>query len=190
MSETAPAPRAAVVYESMFGNTSHVAHAVADGLRAAGCDTETAEVNTAPEPHPDVALLVVGAPTHAFSLSRPRTRQDAVSQGAPPTRAGRGLREWLQETEPPGPATGMAVFDTRVSKARRLPAAGRAAALPPGWPAPAGSGCSGSRCRSWSRARPDRSARARRHVRSAGARPSVKPCWTWLPPDKGPKARQ
>jgi hypothetical protein len=128
MSETAPAPRAAVVYESMFGNTSHVAHAVADGLRAAGCDTETAEVNTAPEPHPDVALLVVGAPTHAFSLSRPRTRQDAVSQGAPPTRAGRGLREWLQETEPPGPATGVAVFDTRVPKARRLPAAGRAAA--------------------------------------------------------------
>ena len=128
MSDTAAAPRAAVVYESMFGNTSQVAHAVADGLRAAGCDTVTAEVNTAPEPQPDLALLVVGAPTHAFSLSRPRTRQDAVSQGAPPTRAGRGLREWLQETEPPGPTSGMAVFDTRVAKARRLPAAGRAAA--------------------------------------------------------------
>ena len=40
-------------------------------------------------------LVVVGAPTHAFSLSRPATRQDAVRQGGRPDAAVTGVREWL-----------------------------------------------------------------------------------------------
>ena len=63
----------------------------------------------------DLDLLVVGAPTHAFSLSRPSTRADAVRQGAPPERATAGLREWLTAA-PPQDARRLpvAVFDTRV----------------------------------------------------------------------------
>jgi len=122
-------PRALVVVESMFGNTQQVGAAVARGLGLAGLDAEVLGVASAPAELPaDLALLVVGAPTHAFSLSRPSTREDAVRQGADPDRAAVGLREWLgtcRDGERPPPA---AVFDTRVSKVRRLPmAAGPAA---------------------------------------------------------------
>jgi hypothetical protein len=70
-----------------------------------------------------VDLLVVGAPTHAFSLSRPSTREDAVQQGAPAERIRTGVREWLQSASPLGAdRTGMAaMFDTRVRKVRHLP---------------------------------------------------------------------
>jgi hypothetical protein len=76
-------------------------------------------------------LLVIGAPTHAFSLSRPATRADAVRQGAPQDRAQLGLREWLANVQPGEHGPAVAVFDTRASKVRRLPtaAAPRAAKL-------------------------------------------------------------
>lgn len=122
-------PTALVVVESMFGNTHQVGDEVARGLGLAGFDAEVLGVVNAPaQLPPDLALLVVGAPTHAFSLSRPSTRTDAVRQGADPEGASMGLREWLgtcREDERPPP---VAVFDTRVSKVRRLPmAAGPAA---------------------------------------------------------------
>ena len=69
-------------------------------------------------------LLVVGAPTHAFSLSRPSTREDAVRKGARPTAATTGLREWLGAMSGHGRQHGMAAaFDTRVTSMRRLPKA-------------------------------------------------------------------
>jgi flavodoxin len=69
--------RSLVVVESMFGNTRMIADAVANGLSAAGPVT-VVEVGDAPvAPNEDVALLVVGAPTHAFSLSRANTRRAA-----------------------------------------------------------------------------------------------------------------
>jgi hypothetical protein len=122
-------PRAFVVVESMFGNTQQVGEAVARGLELAGLDPEVVVAATAPVELPaDLALLVVGAPTHAFSLSRPSTRADAVRQGASPDFAGRGLREWLGDCQPGARPPPVAVFDTRVSKVRRLPmAAGPAA---------------------------------------------------------------
>jgi hypothetical protein len=120
---------ALVVYESMFGNTERIALAVAEGLRLDGVDVVTREVNEAPTVVPsDIDLLVVGAPTHAFSLSRASTRAEAVSQGAPAERARLGLREWLVASSAHS-GTGTAVFDTRASKVRRLPmAAGPCAA--------------------------------------------------------------
>jgi hypothetical protein len=124
-------PRALVVFESMFGNTERVGCAVAQGLELVGVKTAVYDVSAAPQDlPPSVELLVVGAPTHAFSLSRPSTRSDAVRQGAKATRADTGLREWLGSVRPrPDVAMRVAVFDTRVSKVRRLPAAaGRAAA--------------------------------------------------------------
>jgi hypothetical protein len=119
-------PRALVVVESMFGNTEQVARAVAAGLAEGGVDAAVVDVAAAPVDLPaDVDLLVLGCPTHAFSLSRPATRADAVRQGAPPGRAAIGLREWLGVVLPQdarhSPVT--AVFDTRVSKVRRVPAA-------------------------------------------------------------------
>ncbi|WP_432477955.1 flavodoxin family protein [Nocardioides sp. GXQ0305] len=130
MTTTAPHTRALVVYESMFGNTGAVAESVGSGLRTGGVDVELVEVGDAPAAR-DVAcdLLVLGAPTHAFSLSRPGTRADAVRQGADESHAGPGLREWLgAAAHPTGDRPVVAVFDSRATKARRLPAAGRAAA--------------------------------------------------------------
>lgn len=115
--------RALVVYESMFGNTRAVAGAVVEGLRSEGLDATASDVRAAAEPT-GYDLLVVGAPTHAFSLSRASTRKDAVKQGAPADTATTGLREWIaampQATEG---ARLAAAFDTRARKVKHLPAA-------------------------------------------------------------------
>ena len=116
--------RARVVYESMFGNSEWVAQAVAQGLRLEGFEVDVVNVADAVHTH-DEDLLVVGAPTHAFSLSRASTREDAVRQGAPAAAATIGLREWIEaETKPGGEGRrSAAVFDTRVRKVKHLPAA-------------------------------------------------------------------
>ena len=119
-------PTALVVVESMFGNTEQVGRAVASGLADGGVDVVVVDVAAAPADLPaHLDLVVLGAPTHAFSLSRPSTRADAVRQGASPERAASGLREWLGAWPPLDPqhCPVAAVFDTRVSKVRRLPAA-------------------------------------------------------------------
>jgi flavodoxin len=123
--------RALVVFESMFGNTEKVAGAVARGLQLESVDTGLVEVRSAPDHlSADLDLLVVGGPTHAFSMSRASTRADAVRQGAPSERATTGLREWLGSVELDATRTPeLATFDTRVSKVRWLPqAAGPSAA--------------------------------------------------------------
>ena len=122
--------RALVVYESMFGNTENIARAVAEGLQLDEVVADVVAVADAPHELPaGLDLLVVGAPTRAFSLSRLNTRRDAVRQGASPTTVEIGLREWLTNLSCTGPLPPLAVFDTRVTKVRRLPmAAGPAAA--------------------------------------------------------------
>lgn len=116
--------RALVVYESMFGNTESVAAAVANGLAAEGAEVSLLEVSQANPT--DVAhhdLIVVGAPTHAFSLSRRSTREDAVKQGAPEGHTDVGIRDWLAEMKRPADEIPRlaACFDTRVTKVRRIP---------------------------------------------------------------------
>jgi flavodoxin-like protein len=108
--------RVLVVYESMFGNTRDIAKAVAEGLADAGT-VDLVEVGAAPIPLPDdVDLLVVGAPTHAFGLSRPATRKSAADQAVGEVvSTGIGLREWLDELTP-GTAA-VSAFDTRVKVA-------------------------------------------------------------------------
>lgn len=122
-------PTALVVVESMFGNTAEVGAAVARGLELAGLDATVRSVEEAPTRLPaGLALVVLGAPTHAFSLSRPASRADAVRQGAANHHVGWGMREWLAGCEPGPSHPPVAVFDTRMSKVRRLPmAAGPAA---------------------------------------------------------------
>lgn len=124
--------RVLVVFESMFGNTEAIARAVVRALHELGCTVSIHEVADpdVPTGSIDADLLVVGAPTHAFSLSRPGTRADAVRQGGDPRRSGTGLREWLEAASPPpdGPVP-LVAFDTRVEKVRRLPMAAAPRAL-------------------------------------------------------------
>jgi len=113
--------RALVVYESMFGNTELVAQAITTGL-SEHMNVELLEVAKAPpaivEPYD---LVVVGGPTHAFSMTRPQTREEALTRGATHGSAALGIREWLAHL-PEGPhAELVATFDTRVAKVRRLP---------------------------------------------------------------------
>lgn len=112
--------KALVVYESMWGNTEQVARAVGEGLSSA-LQVELCEVNDAPRsPAPDVDLVVVGGPTHAFSMTRASTREDARNQGADHGGA-TGLREWLDALPDGQHAQRVATFDTRVEKMRHLP---------------------------------------------------------------------
>jgi hypothetical protein len=118
MNDTAPAARAAIVYESMFGSTRLVAEAIAEGLGPVG-SVAVLRVKDAPETFPGVDLLLVGAPTHAHGLSRPGTRLEAGRWGDDPERRlalepdaeGIGVREWLDTC---GTLPGrFAAFDTR-----------------------------------------------------------------------------
>jgi len=117
--------QALLVYESMFGCTEEIAHAVAEGLRLEGVAVEVNDVRNVAADVAEVDLLVVGAPTHAFSLSRPSTRADAVRQGARTGADSTGLREWLDamRSQPRPEGRLAAAFDTRVTKVRRLPKA-------------------------------------------------------------------
>lgn len=115
-----------VVYESMWGNTRTVAEAIAERL---GDDVSVVDATEAPPALPrDVNLLVVGGPTHAFSMSRASTRRDAEGKGADSGHAARGIREWLGGL-PAADDVDVATFDTRVGSVRHLPgSAARAAA--------------------------------------------------------------
>lgn len=113
--------RALVVYESMFGNTRDVALFVTEGLRPYA-EVELVEVAEAPLTlRSRFDLVVLGAPTHAFGMSRPRTRADAVRREAhaPTTGTEVGIREWLQALRP-DPAANLrgATFDTFVGSPR------------------------------------------------------------------------
>lgn len=113
-----PRPTAVIVYESMFGNTRKVAEAIASGMQDR-IDTTVVSVAEAP-PRPSCDVLIVGAPTHAHSLSRPSSRAEAgvwardhgkrltLEAGI----GGIGVREWLEGR--PEARLGYAAFDTRV----------------------------------------------------------------------------
>jgi len=115
--------KALVVYESMFGNTEQVARAIAHGL-STRVTTDSVPVRGASAGiATDHELIVVGGPTHAFSMSRPSTREDAGRQGARQADAqeGQGIREWLDGLPPRYHNAVAAAFDTRVVKVRHLP---------------------------------------------------------------------
>ncbi|EXF24700.1 flavodoxin [Nesterenkonia sp. AN1] len=102
---------AVIVYESAWGNTKIIAEAVAEGLVSAIDVGMILDVSFAPPADTITAdLLVLGAPTHAFGLSRPQTREEAARRGGHP--GDTGIREWI------GAAGDLhlpvAVFDTHV----------------------------------------------------------------------------
>jgi len=118
-----------IVHESMFGNTHEIASAIADGLRG-GRPTEDGDVrlvhvDDAPTVIPDdVDLLLVGGPTHALGMTRPKTREDAATKGG--TAAREGVREWIGFVTP-RPELPVVTFDTRVH-VKMLPGSAASAA--------------------------------------------------------------
>jgi hypothetical protein len=112
--------RALVVYESAFGNTEKIARAIGEGV-SLWMTTNVAEVSAAPAETPDLDLLVVGGPTHAFSMSRPSTRREAAknTEEGEPVSMDLGIREWFSRMQ--GPMNWQAVaFDTRFKKPRMM----------------------------------------------------------------------
>ncbi|MDR2567564.1 MAG: hypothetical protein LBC97_16230 [Bifidobacteriaceae bacterium] len=86
---------ALIITESCFGNTTALAGAIAEALSGAGgMSVESLPVADAPQSVPDgTDLLILAAPTHDYSLPRPRTRARAAARGG--QAAEPGLREWI-----------------------------------------------------------------------------------------------
>jgi hypothetical protein len=117
--------KAVVIFESMYGNTHHIASAIGEGLRSG------AEVVVVPVGEADAELVksadvvVVGGPTHAHGMSHAGTREGAVEAAKKagsdlvldPDADGPGLREWFASLD--HVFTNAAAFDTRFD----LPAA-------------------------------------------------------------------
>lgn len=81
-----------IVIETCFGNTEQIAHAIADGLRSRGAETEI--IRASEKTHPKkIDLLLVGSPTHSMGLPKVATRQQARVKGGNPGDS--GVAEWL-----------------------------------------------------------------------------------------------
>ncbi|MBD7958164.1 flavodoxin family protein [Microbacterium sp. Sa4CUA7] len=119
--------RALVVYESLWGNTEAVARAIGHRLSATMA-VELVVAEAAPPGLDGVDLLLVGGPTHAFSMTRATSRQEAVDRHGAPRAPARGIREWLADLDRPSTPTRAATFDTRTDKPRLPGSAARAAA--------------------------------------------------------------
>jgi hypothetical protein len=128
--------KAAVVYESMFGNTRTIAEAIAGGLTGQGPIDEVVVLPVAAataEEIVSVGLLVVGGPTHMRRMTSHRTRVMRAQSRAYPVGSGTGdpeewaraastgVREWLASLPMAPPGRRAAAFDTRLSY---LPAVG------------------------------------------------------------------
>ncbi|MGE0305677.1 MAG: flavodoxin family protein, partial [Acidimicrobiia bacterium] len=106
-----------VVYESLYGNTKMIAEAVARGLERHGPVSVSSVPDIAGVDLEEIDLLVVGAPTHAWSLPRQRTWEGAPNRvpGAAPLL----VRQWL-EIVPDGQGRTAAAFATRIDKSVRI----------------------------------------------------------------------
>lgn len=95
---------------------------IAAGLRGA-LDVEVAEAAAAPARVADLDLVVVGGPTHAWSMSRSFTRSGAREQarrlGKKPVSNGVGVREWLRQLVRPPRGRAAAAFDTAIRPKER-----------------------------------------------------------------------
>ncbi|WP_153504763.1 flavodoxin family protein [Cumulibacter manganitolerans] len=120
--------RALIIVESMWGDTRAVGDAIAQGL-SPSIETEVVDVAAAPALLADeVRLLLVGGPTHAFGMTRARTRASAAQQGADAGHAAAiGIRDWLGDAGAPARPTLAAAFDTRIRKPHLPGSAARAA---------------------------------------------------------------
>lgn len=109
--------RALVVHESLFGNTSSLARAVAEGLGPPESVRVVAAADAPAELGADVELLVVGAPNHLLTLPGPSSRSSAAQRyGVAVAEPDLGLREWLHLVGVHRRGLPAAVFDVRSNK--------------------------------------------------------------------------
>lgn len=121
--------RALVLYESLFGNTAAIAAAIADGVRDArpAADVDVRHVDGTARLPDDVDLVVLGAPTHFWGLTRPVSRamerqyehrvvprMSARAGTRRKARATTGMRHSLTAL-PAGGGRAAAAFDTRMT---------------------------------------------------------------------------
>lgn len=100
--------------------------AVAQELREAmTVDLVTSDL--APQSLEDYDLVVVGGPTHAFSMSRPSTRAGAVRNNGALGAPEHGIREWIGGLRPAVRSIPAIAFDTRVESPRLPGSAAKAA---------------------------------------------------------------
>jgi hypothetical protein len=135
--------KAVVVYESHWGNTAAVAHAIAEGIGSGTRVMSTAEASAAALEGAD--LLVVGAPVIGFRLSTEQALENMrvkPGKGNPPDLSHPPVRSWL-DTLPAGTGDA-AAFDTRVRTV-----------------------CARPRHRAWSRP-PSRGSEPRSYVKGSG----------------------
>jgi hypothetical protein len=105
---------ALVVYESLWGNTSAIAHAIAEGIgdQARVCSTTEAPIALAA----GADLIVGGAPLMGFSLPTESMHEsvgsDAKHRAHPPDVAHPPIRSWLQSM--PKGSGFCAGFETRI----------------------------------------------------------------------------
>lgn len=112
-----------IVYESMFGSTRLIAEAIAEGICPAH-SVRVLRVDQAQSLPDDLAVLIVGGPTHVHGLSRPESRADAARWAMDdrkeltlePHFEGPGIREWLKEFDPQ--VAHHVAFDTRADMTR------------------------------------------------------------------------
>ncbi|HYJ67222.1 MAG TPA: hypothetical protein VEX15_06115 [Nocardioidaceae bacterium] len=123
--------RALIVYESMFGSTRTIALEIARGLKpalpadVAAIEGSRGGLGVVPD---DVSLLIVGAPSHLFGLSRSKSRTAAAGRATRPVAiADVGLREWLDALPPVSRRHDVLAFETRL-KVRGLPGSASKAA--------------------------------------------------------------
>ncbi|HYI32670.1 MAG TPA: flavodoxin domain-containing protein [Glaciibacter sp.] len=106
--------RAVVVYESTYGNTRHVAEAIAEGL-GDSATVDVVPVSSAGEVNfSNLDLLVVGAPTHVHDDAQGTGDGTTASDDLvlEPGVTVSGIREWL--TSQRGAKGRAATFDTRI----------------------------------------------------------------------------
>lgn len=118
--------RARVIYESLFGNTEAIAHAIARGLGARqDVVVDVFEVETAPLDLSGLDLLVVGGPIHVWGMSRASTRnaarEEAQRRGLNIVSRDGGIRDWLDQLATAPDALQAATFDTAVKISRWFP---------------------------------------------------------------------
>ena len=106
--------KAVVVYESLWGNTAAVAHAIADGI---GPDTRAVTTDAASgDMIAGADLIVAGAPVLAFSLPTDAMRDSVAKSEAdaptPPDLAHPSMRSWLDSL--PAGSGRCAAFETRI----------------------------------------------------------------------------
>jgi hypothetical protein len=111
--------RGLVIYESMYGNTHHVADAIAQGLDLADGSHVLPAARVSHSMLEQVDLVVVGGPTHVHGMSRASTRTAALNAASQPETslhidsdgADLGLRDWFDSLGTVH--TKAAAFDTR-----------------------------------------------------------------------------